>query len=386
MPIQASGSRHSMGYIPEVTFGVIPATPAFKALRHNSTTLNLTKNTFASGELRSDRMTADMRTGAKVVGGNIVSELAHTSADDFLEALMCGTWAIRSTVTLSTISAASADNSFNDSANGFITAGFIVGDVLTTTSFTSGADNTAVAVVTSVTAGKMIVTGPTLVTEAAGAPRTITANARVLKIGTTRRSFAIERRFNDVAQFLRYAGCEFNTLALTADTTKIVDMTLGLMGQTMVEDTVIVAGATYPAALTTSPMDAMTGTITEGGTVIAVVTAISFNLTNGMQPRHVIGNGGLTLEPSIGRALLTGQLTAYFQDGALVNKFVNDTSSSVEFVCGDGTNSYDFLIPKARYTGAAVDVSGEGPVSIVMPFTGLLDPVSGTLLQITRNS
>lgn len=301
MTIQASGSRHSMGYIPETVYGTIPATPAFKALRHNSTTLNLTKNTFQSNEIRGDRMTANMRSGAQNIGGNIVGELSSGSYDDFLEAALAGTW-----------------------------------------------------------------------------------TTNVLKAGIVRRSFTIERHFNDIGQFLRYKGVEIDTLALTADTTKIVDLTFGVMGQAMIEDTVIVTGATYPAALTSSPMDALTGAVTEGGTAIAVVTAVSFNLNNGMQPRQVIGGGGISLEPSIGRSTLTGQMTAYFESTVLMDKFINNTLSSLQFTCSAGTSSYAFLLPNIKYTGGTVDVSGEGPVSIVMPFTALLDPATSTNLQITR--
>ena len=89
----ANGSLHTMAQVAEASYGVTPATPAFKPIRINSTTLGLSKNTFESGELRSDRNTADLRHGTMQVGGDIVSELSFGSFDDQLEALLCGTWA-----------------------------------------------------------------------------------------------------------------------------------------------------------------------------------------------------------------------------------------------------------------------------------------------------
>ena len=88
----ADGSRHSMAQVKETVYGVIPATPAFKAIRHNSTTLATAINTIQSEELRGDRNQTDLRHGTRSVGGEIVSELSFGSLDDQLEALLCGTW------------------------------------------------------------------------------------------------------------------------------------------------------------------------------------------------------------------------------------------------------------------------------------------------------
>lgn len=194
----ANGSRHSMAYVAETVYGTTPATPAFKAIRHTGTTLALSKSTFTSAELRADRQITDMRHGTKKVGGDISCEFSGGAFDDFLQASMGGTWGSLATIAVATVSASSTDNSFNDSANGFITAGFTAGDVVTTTGFTNAANNSTLGVVVSVTAGKMIVSGITLVTEVAAAGHSITSNAEPLTAGTIRRSFTIERNFADI--------------------------------------------------------------------------------------------------------------------------------------------------------------------------------------------
>ena len=63
------------------------------------------------------------------------------------------------TVTGDTYSAAAADNSYSDSGNGFVTAGFQVGDTVQVSGFTTAANNIAAGVLTSVAAGKIIVGG-----------------------------------------------------------------------------------------------------------------------------------------------------------------------------------------------------------------------------------
>lgn len=82
----ATGARHSMAYIPEVTYGVTPATPAFQTLRHNGTSLGTSKTSLESAEIRTDRQVAHFRLGNRSVSGDIPIELSYTTFDDFLEA------------------------------------------------------------------------------------------------------------------------------------------------------------------------------------------------------------------------------------------------------------------------------------------------------------
>lgn len=88
----ADGSRHSMAQVLETKYGELPASPVFKAIRHNTTTLATAINTIQSEELRDDRNRTELRHGTRAVGGEIVSELSFGSLDDQLEALLCGTW------------------------------------------------------------------------------------------------------------------------------------------------------------------------------------------------------------------------------------------------------------------------------------------------------
>lgn len=82
------------------------------------------------------------------------------------------------TITASTISAQASDNSYNDSGNGFVAAGFAEGDAVRVTGFTGNtANNILSGVLTSVAAGKIIIAGTdgdVIVDDAAGESVTIT--------------------------------------------------------------------------------------------------------------------------------------------------------------------------------------------------------------------
>lgn len=87
---------------------------------------------------------------------------------------------LSATVTISgtTISAQASDNSFNDSAAGFVAAGFTTGKAVKVIGFTgSGANNITSGVVTAVTAGKLTIggtDGDVIVDDAAGETVAIT--------------------------------------------------------------------------------------------------------------------------------------------------------------------------------------------------------------------
>src|SRR3990172_532509 len=89
----ADGSRHSLHYIVESVYGTCPATPAFTPIRHRGISGGLSKDTFQSETLRSDRQIEDLRHGARKVMFDIPIEWSYTSFDDLLEATLCGTWA-----------------------------------------------------------------------------------------------------------------------------------------------------------------------------------------------------------------------------------------------------------------------------------------------------
>lgn len=210
-----------------------------------------------------------------------------------------------------------------------------------------------------------------------------------LKAGTTRRSFTVERYFGDIQSgdkpYHRFTGVEFNTLQLQINANAMITGTVGVVGKDMTTATAIIAGATYNPATTTSPLDSFTGTLNEDGTPIAVITEIQLNLDNGLDPRFVVGSK-TTLRPSVGRSNVSGQVTAYFENSLLLDKFINETESDIEFTLPDGAgNLYTFKLPRIKYNGGQPDVQGEGPITLSMPFQALLDSSTGTNIIIERN-
>lgn len=209
-----------------------------------------------------------------------------------------------------------------------------------------------------------------------------------LKVGTTRRYFSIERLFEDILTadkpYHRFTACEFSSLSLSISADTMITGSLSVVGSGMATDTVIITGATYGAATTTSPLDSFTGSLNEGGSAIAVITEISLTLENSLDPRFVVGSNE-SIQPSIGRSNVSGTITAFFENSDLLDKFINETESNIDFTLPDAAgNEYKFILPRIKYNGGQPDVSGEGPITLAMPFQALLDDTEETNFIIER--
>lgn len=297
----AAGSQHELSYVGENAFGVTPDTPTMKRLRNTGTTLNLTKESFQSNELRADRMISDFRHGTQRVGGDVNIELSYGAFDDIIAGALFGNW-----------------------------------------------------------------------------------TGNVLKAGTVFKSFTIERRFTDISTYLKYKGCVSNGLTLSITPDGMVTGTIPFIGRELVT-----AGGSLGApsdVATNSPFDAFTGAITEDGDSIAVITSIELNLQNGLEPAFVVGSNKT---PRIipGRSNLTGTVSAFFENTTMLEKFIDETESSIEIDLTDTAgNVLNVNIPRIKYSGADAPVQGEGGITLNMPFQALRDADTATNLVLTRTA
>jgi len=210
-----------------------------------------------------------------------------------------------------------------------------------------------------------------------------TWSTNVLKAGTTAKSFTFERAFADIGQYGVFTGCMVKTLKLSVKPNEIISGTFSLIGK----------GGSYSsspldasptASQTNLPFDSFTGELLEGGSSIAVVTGLELSLENNLDPAYVVfSNQAAGVIP--GRSNLTGTLSAYFENLNLLNKFINETESSLQFTLGNGTSkSYTSLIPRLKYSDGSNPVKDEKGIVVEMPFQALYDATTGTNFQITR--
>ena len=298
----AQGSRSSLSYIVESTFGTTPA-GNFTNLPFSTHSLNITKDRVAGNDIQADRMRRVDRHGNRQSGGDIVADLRKGDYDVFLESAMLNTW-----------------------------------------------------------------------------------TADVLKVGTTAKYFSVEDYAADIDQARLFTGCTVSTMAISIAPNQMVTTTFGIIGKDM---TISDGEKTQDAASGNAPFDSYSGALAIGdvgnSTTSTIVTGIDFTLNNSFAPTFVVGSDSAPcLE--YGRAEVEGTITAYFEDAALVNRFLNETESELSVSVDDpaGTGLYTFLFPRVKINSADVGVDGPNSRIINMSFVALYDSTEDTNLKITR--
>jgi len=213
-----------------------------------------------------------------------------------------------------------------------------------------------------------------------------TTGAYVLKTGTTLNTYSFERAFSDGPQFDVFMGCAVNGVDISITPDKMATAKFSVIGQ----NSAAMQGTTYAAggviaAGTAQPCDAFTGSLTEGGSPVAVVTAIEIKLANGRKTEGVVGS---RVTPAIfeGTCDVTGTVTALFESATLYNKFVNETESAIVVNLTDGsTGTMSFTLPKVKYGTGDFNIPKEGPITVKMDFQALYDTGTSSTLTINSN-
>jgi hypothetical protein len=211
-------------------------------------------------------------------------------------------------------------------------------------------------------------------------------SSNVLNTGTTVGSFTLEDGALDITQYRAFTGCMVNTMQMSIAPNQMTTATFGIIGKNMTQGTSPL-DASLTAASGNEPFDSFSGAITEGGSAIAYVNSIDFTLNNNLNPSFVLGSV-TTPQMEFGQSTLEGTMTVYYQDKALIDKFLGETESSLQIVLDDrvaGLN-YTLLMPRIKINGAAVPVASPQSRLITIPFVALRDSSTGTQLRITRTT
>lgn len=362
-----------------------PGASGAQILRRVSSSLTLAKDTYQSNEIRSDRQIADFRHGVKRVTGGVSGELSPATYGDFFEAALRGTWAAAVTASQSDFTSVSADNSsskFTFTAGNPVTKGFRVGMVIRFSSLSDADNNSKNFVILAFggTQNREVTVYP--------APDTMTADSSfsLASVGQrcivpssshVSRKAAVEiwNEDVDIARLfteLRITG--FN-VQLPATGMATVDFTMLGRNMTLYEATNAPFFSSPTAVTTTGITAGVNGLLRISGSTVAVVTAANIQMDLAGTADPVVGSN-LVPEIFLGRANVTGQLTAFFENADLIEDFINEEEIEllVYLTASDDANAQamTFYLPRIKLGGADLQTQGEGGQSITLPFQALL--------------
>ena len=396
MPI-ATGVFKKVAIKKQTGLGVIaPAgasgTAAYQ--RRVTSTIDLAKATFQSAEILSSQQRRDMRHGVRSVAGSLSQELSVGGHQlPFAATLRGGVLAVATktgtTIAATAGAAGSGDVTLADSANGWLTSGFQVGDVVDISGFTTtGVPNNKRAVVKSVTAGSMVVhnlDNSDGATKAAADNVTVAEAGKKIAIpqtGHTRDYFTIEHWHSDIAQSERFTDCVFTGFNLNVPPNGMATIEFPVMGLNMQTGTA--EYFTSPSAETAGGILAgLNGALLVDGVAVANITSLSVSLNgNYAAPGGVIGSA---VDPDIfpGVIDVTGQITVLFQDATMRDKFLTEAIASIVAVLvADNSASpafTSFVMSRVKFGGATKNDQQQG-LTLTIPFTALENTSGGANL------
>ena len=195
---QASSSNLvRVAFIEESVYGETPVAGNFETARFTSEALSGSPQTVESKQIRIDRMSSGQVVTGLQVQGNMAYELAkETQLEKFMESAMYNAFTTLALVTVD-LSYNSATRELTRASGNWTSAGIVKGDILTLTGFVATANNTQVMVTSVDSATVVKISVPTgFVTEVG----TGTTYKRLdkLTIGTTKKSFSMEKAFTDL--------------------------------------------------------------------------------------------------------------------------------------------------------------------------------------------
>ncbi len=396
MGTMASGVEKKVILAPQATKGTIPAVDLATAqyLRRVTSSLNVTKETYQSNEMRADRQIADFRHGVQSVEGSITGELSPGTYYLLMAAILRKNFA--DGVSDATNSAVAADSTTgaagtftrDDVGGSWLEDGFKVGDVVRFSGFTATANNSHNFMITALTATVMtgiMLDGVAVVDEAKGQSITTTVTGKktwIPQTAHTEKWFAVEHYFSDVDLSEVFYDLKVNSMAIKLPATGLATVDFGLMGLNYSN---YPAGGTSPyftsvvAAATGGVLAAVNGALYVQGTKVALLTGLDFDVAANLSSEAVVGSN---VKPDIfdGRVAVKGNMTVFFEDATFRDYFLNETEVSINCVFTTGTGAtadfIAFTMPRVKVGGASKDDGEKGLVQ-TMPFTALFDTSAG---------
>ena len=399
-----SYKAHSTGVITpgsEPDISVDPGASGGQILRRVSSTLALTKDTYQSAEIRSDRQIADFRHGVRRVTGNIVGELSPLTYGDLFQAVSRGTWAAAVAKSNTELTSAAADNTtstFTFGGGNPVTEGFRVGDILRFTNLSDADNNSKNFLILdfSGASNRDITVYPAPDTMSADTAFNVTSTKSLIVPSTSHvsRKFLFEIWNEDVDVARVFTECRMGSFNVQLPPTGLSTVEFGVMGRNMsARSGTLAPFLTGPtAATTTGLLASVNGFMRIGGVTVAVVTGINIQCDLSPSSDPVIGSN-VVPEIFLGRANVTGQMTAFFENETLINSFINESEPEVlvylTTTTAVGSPAMAIYLPRVKLGAADVATEGEGGQQITLPFQALkyetavaTDGVENTTIRI----
>jgi len=114
-------------------------------------------------------------------------------------------------------------------------------------------------------------------------------------------------------------------------------------------------------------------------------SSLTLNISNELERQFCLGTRNAT-DLTSSNMTITGTAVVFFQDEVMLNKFINETETSIQFRLSDPAGNYhDWYLPSVKYTTSTLTVNDAGVLPISFDFTAVYDDTEGSAVVVTRS-
>jgi hypothetical protein len=216
-----------------------------------------------------------------------------------------------------------------------------------------------------------------------------TWTADKVKNGVAKSSFTLEKTYEQGSTdtYIGYTGMVVDGMSLSISSQNIVTGSFTFMGKGGYVDDGIISGATYAESADNDVMSAGLNfsslAITGAGS--PKLTALTLEINNNARIQPVVGSID-SVGVGLGRCVVTGTATIYFEDKDAYELFLAGTASDLTFTLGGSADlQYIFTIPRLKFSDGDVPVAGnDQDITLTLPFQGLYDGTLEATIEIER--
>ncbi len=225
------------------------------------------------------------------------------------------------------------------------------------------------------------------VTTGAGDPFTHTMKMGALPA----KGLTIEKGFTDISEFHKFNGCRIASADIEVVPEGHIKITYNILGAKETRSaTSYDATPTVLAYTAFSALDANMA-ITEGGSSIAIVKSFKLTINNQLtEDLYVIAGGGIRKGLDEGQAMVTGEITVFFEDDILLAKARDSTETALVVTLDKNATparSLVITVPELIYGRSGPEITGPQGVEVTLPFEAFFDNATeATSLQIVAQN
>lgn len=359
------GANTAQFYVPEVTPGVTPTSPAWLPLRNTGGVPAVTRDALVSNELDGSRETSSIRTGNKQVAGEYAIELSARSQDDFLAGALSSSWSGVITSTTHEITVDPVAKTFTSSD---ALTNVVVGDLVAFVGLTG--NNAKPFIVTSLSG--LVITGAAIQYELTAETEMASLHyPEHLMTGSQCKSFSILTWFKGQCggtdAYVVTRGVEISGYTIEQAVNAMVTGSFPFIGTSQEVLTALPAGSTFSTNFTAQPFSSVDVSAFNGTAPLKLINTFTITNDNSASAQFELGNDSVAFVEK-GRAVNTFSLAGMLYDMTLLDLFLNETQVELTSILSGPDGAMSFTLKRAELTAATPEIGG--PESVTLSLEG----------------